>query len=376
MPSARPSGTIVRVAADWLVVSAATAKIAIAIMNGKFSAMLPRSWTIASSLFAMKVSAIQAIPNSAIIATIPDLKIGELATSFAFTLQSRRISAAAVSMNIWMSGVIDIGSTPPSSAATVGRSALEEAEDADRGDAGEEDGDAALGERRQDDVGRRRGRADLARREAPLVLGVVVEVLPVAAHDERHREDADDAGGDGDEQDVDQVVAVHLDERQERGRRRGHRARGDPERGCDRRAGQRALRADLVRVRDLVDHRDDREEGVARAGEDREDVRDVRGDEVERLRPGAERRARDLDHVVDAACCLHRRRRRDDGDDDEHRADRRLPRLEPEEEDEDERADAAPEAEADSARADAEEDEDDDDEALDARPGTSRSVDI
>ena len=32
------------------------------------------------------------------------------------------ISAAAASMNIWMSGVIDIGSTPPPSAATVGRS--------------------------------------------------------------------------------------------------------------------------------------------------------------------------------------------------------------------------------------------------------------
>ena len=33
----------------------------------------------------------------------------------------RRISAAAVSMNIWISGVTDIGSTPPPSAATVGR---------------------------------------------------------------------------------------------------------------------------------------------------------------------------------------------------------------------------------------------------------------
>ena len=31
------------------------------------------------------------------------------------------MSAAAVSMNIWMSGVTEIGSTPPPSAATVGR---------------------------------------------------------------------------------------------------------------------------------------------------------------------------------------------------------------------------------------------------------------
>ena len=80
----------------------------------------------------MKVSAIHAIPNRAIIATIPDLKIGVPGTSLAFTWQSRTISAAAVSMNIWMSGVTDIGSTPPPSAATVGPDALEEAEDADR----------------------------------------------------------------------------------------------------------------------------------------------------------------------------------------------------------------------------------------------------
>ena len=69
----------------------------------------------------MKVSAIQAIPKSAIIATIPDLKIGVLATSAACTCANSRISAAAESMNIWISGVTDIGSTPPPSAATVGR---------------------------------------------------------------------------------------------------------------------------------------------------------------------------------------------------------------------------------------------------------------
>ena len=176
MPSASPSGTIVRVAADWLVVSAATAKIATAIMNRKFSAIPPRSSTIASSLLAMKVSAIQAMPNSAIIATIPERKIGELATSLAFTWHSRRISAAALSMNIWMSGVIDIGSTPPPLRRDRRTEPLEEAEDADRGDPEQEDGHAALGELRKDDLGRRGRRADLACREAPLVLDVVVEV--------------------------------------------------------------------------------------------------------------------------------------------------------------------------------------------------------
>ena len=90
-------------------------------MKGQFSARPPSAATIASSLLAMKVSAIQAIPNSAIIAIIPDLKIGALATSLAWTCARIRISAAAVSMNIWMIGVTDSGSTPPPSAGMVGR---------------------------------------------------------------------------------------------------------------------------------------------------------------------------------------------------------------------------------------------------------------
>ena len=121
MPSASPSGTIVRVAADWLVVSAATRKSASAIVNGQFSARLPRALTMASSLLAMNVSAIHAIPNRAIMATMPDLKIAVPGTSVARTLQSRTIRAAAVSISIWMIGVTDSGSTPPPSAATRGR---------------------------------------------------------------------------------------------------------------------------------------------------------------------------------------------------------------------------------------------------------------
>ena len=49
--------------------------MATAIMNGHSSARPPSAWTIASSLFAMNVSAIQAIPKRAIIEIIPDLKI-------------------------------------------------------------------------------------------------------------------------------------------------------------------------------------------------------------------------------------------------------------------------------------------------------------
>src|SRR3954447_2779772 len=112
---------MVLVAADWLVVSAATRKIETAIMNGHLLARSPRPETIASSLLAMNVSAIQAIPNRAIIATMPERKIDMPGTSPALTLQVIRISAAAESMTIWMIGVTDNGSVPPSSLATVGR---------------------------------------------------------------------------------------------------------------------------------------------------------------------------------------------------------------------------------------------------------------
>src|SRR3954449_7861249 len=121
MPSARPNGTMVLVAADWLVVSAATRKIDTAIMNGHLLARSPRAETIASSLLAMNVSAIQAMPNRAIIATMPERKIEVPGRSAALTLQVTRISAAALSMTIWMMGVTDSGSVPPSSLATVGR---------------------------------------------------------------------------------------------------------------------------------------------------------------------------------------------------------------------------------------------------------------
>ena len=188
--------------------------------------------------------------------------------------------------------------------------------------------------------------------------------LPCVVHHERHREDADDAGRDRDQHHVDDVVAVDLDERQHRRHRGGDRARGDPERRGDGGARQRPLRPDLVRVRELVDHGDQGEEGVARPGQDRQQPGDVRCGEVERFRPRAQRLARDQDHVVDPAGRLHRRRGSDHGDDDQHRADRRLAGREPEAEDEHERADAAPEAEADPARAHAERDEADHDEAL------------
>src|SRR5436190_17669808 len=111
---------MVLVAADWLVVSAATAKIATAIMNGHLEARSPSAETIASSLFAMNVSAIHAMPKSAIIATIPERKIDVFGMSDAPTLANRTIRAAAVSISIWMIGVTASGSVPPSSPVTVG----------------------------------------------------------------------------------------------------------------------------------------------------------------------------------------------------------------------------------------------------------------
>src|SRR3954447_18772105 len=121
MPRASPSGTMVLVAADWLVVSAATRKIETAIMNGHLLARSPSADTIASSLLAMNVSAIQAMPKRAIIATMPDLKIDMFGMSDALTWAKISISAAAVSMTIWMMGVTDRGLVPPSSVRIVGR---------------------------------------------------------------------------------------------------------------------------------------------------------------------------------------------------------------------------------------------------------------
>ena len=107
---------------------------------------------MASSLLAMKVSAIQAIPNSAIIATMPDLKIGVPGMSVAFTLQKSTISAAAVSMSIWMIGVTDSGSTPPPSAEIVGRMPSKKPKTQIASDGAQEDRDAALGVGQQHDV--------------------------------------------------------------------------------------------------------------------------------------------------------------------------------------------------------------------------------
>src|SRR3954451_10813115 len=114
---------MVLVAADWLVVNAANAKMATAIMNGHLEARSPSAPTIASSLLAMNVSAIHAMPNSAIIATIPEVKIDIRGMSDALTCASNSISAAALSITIWMIGVTESGSTPPSSEATGGAGA-------------------------------------------------------------------------------------------------------------------------------------------------------------------------------------------------------------------------------------------------------------
>ena len=241
---------------------------------------------------------------------------------------------------------------------------LEDAEHADRGDAHQEDGDAALRVRQQRDLTGRSRWLDLAGAEAALVLDVVGQILAVAVHEHRHHENADDAGRHRDQHHVDDVVVVDLDERQHRRHRRRDRARRDPEGRGNGRAGECALRPDLVRVRELVDHRDQGEERVAGARQDRQQVGDVRGEEVQHLRPCAQRLARDQNHVVDTARRLHRGGSCDHGDDDQHRADRWLAGIEPEDEDEDERAYAAPEPEPHSAGAHAERDEADDDQAL------------
>ena len=78
-----------------------------------------------------------------------------------------------------MIGVTDIGSTPPPSAATVGRRPSKTPKMQIAATAGEEDGDTALRVGQQRDLAGRCGRLDLAGGKAALVLDVVVQVLAV-----------------------------------------------------------------------------------------------------------------------------------------------------------------------------------------------------
>jgi hypothetical protein len=69
----------------------------------------------------MNVSVSQARPNNATAETMPALKTDDSGISFADGLQMRMISAATVSITIWMIGVTPIGSVVPSAAAMCGR---------------------------------------------------------------------------------------------------------------------------------------------------------------------------------------------------------------------------------------------------------------
>ena len=80
-PSAKPIGTIAASAAAWLVVSAATMKIATAINHRHCSTRSPIASTIAASFAPIQVSASQAMPKSAIRPTSPDVIVLCVTTS-------------------------------------------------------------------------------------------------------------------------------------------------------------------------------------------------------------------------------------------------------------------------------------------------------
>src|SRR5215211_636884 len=117
---------------------------------------------------------------------MPERKICVPGMSAVLTAQSSTISAAAVSITIWMIGVTESGSKPPPSAGTSGRRSL-------------------------------------AKPKMQISATAPRKVATVPAHHERHREDADDAGRNGDQEHVDELVVVDLDEREDRRHR-----------GCDR----------------------------------------------------------------------------------------------------------------------------------------------
>ncbi len=120
-PRAMPMGMMEKVALDWLVVMAATANRATAIMRGFCLASSPRPPTITSWLAAMKVLAIQATPNRATTATMPESNRGLLTMSPALMRHSAVIRAATVNMVIWISCERST-STSLSLAITRGRS--------------------------------------------------------------------------------------------------------------------------------------------------------------------------------------------------------------------------------------------------------------
>ena len=69
----------------------------------------------------MKVSAIHAMPKSAIAATMPDDNSGCFMMSAGGTLRTRMMTRAAVNMSISMTGDMPIGTSSPSAFGKAGR---------------------------------------------------------------------------------------------------------------------------------------------------------------------------------------------------------------------------------------------------------------
>ena len=77
--------------------------------------------TIAVSFAAIQVSANQAMPNSAIRPTSPDIMVPWLTTVLIFTRQKITISVAVTPMTIWITIDVLIGTRLPSSSGKAGR---------------------------------------------------------------------------------------------------------------------------------------------------------------------------------------------------------------------------------------------------------------
>src|SRR6478735_8130992 len=165
-PAASPMGTMVRVAVDWLVVRAATRKTARAKMNCQLVTQLPMVPTMYSSWAEMKVAVSQAIPKRAIAEIMPALNTDWSGTVFTSGRPRKRMATPTTNMTRTIVVVMSMAS----------------------GDLG-------------------------------LDVLVVVEVRPHAVHHERGDDDAHDAGGDGDRQDLGEaeVVGRHVGQGQHGG---------------------------------------------------------------------------------------------------------------------------------------------------------------
>src|SRR4051794_25561745 len=113
MPRVSPIGTMAASAAAWLVVNAATLKIAMAMNQRHCSTRSPMALMIWASFAPIQVSASQAMPNRAIRPMSPDDIVLWVTTSLRGALQATTMAVAVTPMMIWIITPVLSGTKAP-----------------------------------------------------------------------------------------------------------------------------------------------------------------------------------------------------------------------------------------------------------------------